>query len=49
MSTPRDKNASVFVPVRVPRRIYESFGPEVQQFIQRRIEKGEAVLLEDEA
>jgi len=37
-----------FIPVVVPRRIYENFDPAIQRFIQERVRHGEAVILEGE-
>jgi len=39
---------SAFLPVKVPRRIYESFDPAVQRFIQERVRQGEAIIQEEE-
>jgi hypothetical protein len=43
-SYPARENLSVFVPVKVPRRIFESYPPAVQRWIEDRIRHGEATL-----
>jgi hypothetical protein len=41
VNTPGTK---AYSPVKIPRKIYDSFDSATQVFIQRRIEKGEAIL-----
>jgi len=44
-SPPAPENA--FVPVRVSRKLFESYDPAIRAFIERRVQHGEAVIGDD--